>query len=259
MSVGSDHIQGSSPEDATGDDREHRLDLQGTPDGLSASEEASEGSIYSSSLYSPILTKIDRDSLESSCSAPREVDTTLLRGAREKKASETIDNARDNSNLVVLPYHLVKESVDTFFDRQYLPFPVINRELFMQDFLTGRHGHCSPALLRSICCLSCRILGGYDSTRSQHAALGNRLFEEATRLLKAADKSKYVIPDAQALGLLSLHQLGLGGYAEARELADESVRRIDIQYRQQGEEQRVNSSLQTTRATSLFGAISLAR
>ena len=159
---------------------------------------------------------------------------------------------------MVLPYQLVRGFLDTFFSRQYLPFPAINRGLFMQDFYTGRRRYCSSALLRSICCLSCRILGGYDG-RSPHAALGTRLFDEASRLLKLASESEYSIPDAQALSLLALHQLGLGAYSEARELADESVRRIEFQCRQQDEEPCGDASFPAAQATTLFAAISLAR
>lgn len=255
----SDKIHTSSPEDATGDDWGHQLGLQGTLGGPYVSEEASEGSAYCSNLYSPVLTNIDRNPPENSCSANGDVDARFPGGASETNAPETTDNIWDSSDLVVLPYQLVKQSIDIFFNRQFLPFSAINRDLFVHDFHAGKRSYCSPALLRSICCLSCRILGGYDSSISQHAALGSRLFDETARLLSLADESKYTIPDAQALGLLSLHQLGLGEYAEARDFADESVRRIDFQYRQENEERRGDSPSQATQATNLFGAISLAR
>ena len=179
--------------------------------------------------------------------------TSTLLG--ENPAGPSASGIWDASGLQVLPYEFV-QNVFSVFGRQYVPFPTIQKDLFMRDFHQGSRVHCSSALLRSIACLACRVLGGYKSSASSHAILGDRLYAETRQLLASTDPDEYSIPDAQALGNLALHQLGLGEYADARALADESVRRIDITYRNQNIEEKVMPEHATT---ALFGIISFAR
>lgn len=164
--------------------------------------------------------------------------------------------AWDSSTLTLLPNDLV-QGLLTVFVRQYIPYPNIRRSLLMRDFHRGDGTHYSAALLRSMCCLACRVLGGYGAGNSSYASLGNRLFGETSRLIFATTASMDCsIPDAQALGNLSLHQLGSGGFISARYMADESVRRLDSICRRQVREVQCEVDYATL---ALLGAISHAR
>ena len=125
--------------------------------------------------------------------------------------------------LMTLPPNLIVDLTDAFFTWHAAPFPAIQRSQFISDFLSQQTEHCSPALIRIISCLGCRALGGHDTSHSTYASLGNRLFEESRMLLAHAPVS---VPDVQACGLLALHQLGIGKYGDAAELAEEGVKRM---------------------------------
>lgn len=127
------------------------------------------------------------------------------------------------TKLITLPSNLVIDLADAFFTWHAAPFPAIRRAQFISDFLSQRTKYCSPALVRIISCLGCRALGGYDTSHSTYANLGNRLFEES-RMLLAGPPTR--IPDVHACGLLALHQLGIGQYADALKLAEEGVKRM---------------------------------
>ena len=127
------------------------------------------------------------------------------------------------NKLITLPSNLVIDLADAFFTWHAAPFPAIRRAQFISDFLSQRTKHCSPALIRIISCLGCRALGGYDTSHSTYASLGNRLFEES-RMLLAGPPTR--VPDVHACGLLALHQLGIGQHADALKLAEEGVKRM---------------------------------
>lgn len=159
---------------------------------------------------------------------------------------------------MVLPYELTREYLDVFFEKQVSPFPMVRQDLFFSDFMAGKKQYCSSALVRIICCLGCRILGGFDSALSHHAETADRLFEEATQLLKSTEGSVCNVPNANALELMSLHQLGAGEYQRAQELADEAVQRLNFMHPQAGSDVEIKR-LRAVQATTFSGAISLAR
>lgn len=164
-------------------------------------------------------------------------------------------------NLLTLPRKLVLVFTSFFFTWKDLPFPFIRKSLFVSDYLTGRSNHCSPALIRSISCLGCRVLGGRDTTQSTYTTLSNRLFNEACFLLAQGSGPAPSLPDVQAFGLLALQQLGVRRYADAIQLADEGARRMGIIV---GDELKVAAGgvdpfSPSMQAEALCSAVSLAR
>ena len=72
-----------------------------------------------------------------------------------------------------MPFKIRYELLGVFFQEQYTPFPTIFKDLFWDDFMTGKKDYCSIALIRIMCCLACRIKDGYDL--GPGVALGNQL------------------------------------------------------------------------------------
>lgn len=164
-------------------------------------------------------------------------------------------------DLMSLPCKLVLDFTSGFFAWKDLPFPAIRKSLFVSDYLAGKTDHCSPALVRAISCLGCRALGGHNPSESSYATLGNRLFHEACLLLAQKPGPAQSVPDVQALGLLALHQLGIGLYADAIQLADEGARRMAamIGVQVSMEDGEFNPSSPSMQAEALCSAVSLAR
>ena len=179
-----------------------------------------------------------------------------------KTASLSDVSWRRPGNSITLPCKLVLDFVDAFLDWQDLPFPCIERSLFVKDFLSGRAEHCSPALVRALCCLACRALGGYETTKSTYATLGNRFFDEADFLLRQDLRAESCAADSQAFGLLALHQLSVGEFAEAREFGDKGlscIGRLDISPECETQTGIDDLSSHPSRTRALFSAVSLAR
>ena len=133
--------------------------------------------------------------------------------------------------LMTLHPNLILDLADAFFTWHAAPFPAIQRSQFVSDLLSQQTEHCSPALIRIILCLGCRALAGHDTSHSTYAGLGNRLFEESRMLLAHAPA---YVPDVHACGLLALHQLGIGQYGDAAELAEEGVKRMASMTKSEG-------------------------
>ena len=92
------------------------------------------------------------------------------------------------------------------------------------DFVEGKGKSCFPSLLKSILCLTCRSLDGYDTESSFYVNLGGRLFHESKSLLyDTTDLKGEELPDAQACGLLAIHQLGSHDKSDALFLIEKCV------------------------------------
>lgn len=93
-----------------------------------------------------------------------------------------------------------------------------------RDFVRGKRDSCSPALLRSVLCLASRSLAGYDAEASFYVNLGGRLSQEAKDLLYEPEEPRDEdLPDAQACGLLAIHQLGGHDKRDALDLIEKCV------------------------------------
>ena len=127
-------------------------------------------------------------------------------------------------NLIGLKSYEVQELLNVFFDWQYVPLFAVDRSSMERDFVQGKRDSCSPALLRAVLCLASRSLAGYDAEASFYVNLGGRLSQEAKDLLYDPDDPRDEdLPDAQACGLLAIHQLGGHDRSDALDLIEKCV------------------------------------
>lgn len=120
--------------------------------------------------------------------------------------------------------------------------------------------YCSPALIRVILCLACRSLSGYDKISSFHVNLGGRLLHEAKEILHEKKNCRDGLPNAQALSLLAVHELGSHDMREALDLVEECVYMLtSLRLKEAPVDQIAILSWTSAVSTCLHGAISLAR
>lgn len=215
-----------------------------------------QSQFYGSDSHSPILEKNERVHFNTPVYFGQGEPGRVMSGTSSQRHSHIIDFGRESRNetdMKVMPFELTYELLEMFFQEQYTPFPTIAQDLFWDDFMAGKKDYCSIALVRIMCCLACRIRHGYDL--GPEVSLGNQLWDEASRLIRTIN-SENSIPNAQALGLMSLHQLGAGQYESAQALADEGVARLAQLFANLDQEIQLKNSVQ---ATTLYGAIALAR
>ena len=165
--------------------------------------------------------------------------------------------------LIGLKSYEVQELLNVFFDWQYVPLFAVNRNSMEQAFFEGKGDSCYPALLRSVLCLACRSLDGYDTESSFYVNLGGRLFQEAKSLLcDISDSKGGYLSDAQACGLLAIHQLGSHEFSDALFLIEKCVGMlINLARKTSNVEVRDLSIIDWTSAlsTCLHGAMALCR
>ena len=233
------------------------LGFGGTPKKPYMTDETTpQSQFHSSDSYSPILQKNERAHFDKPAYfAHGELgpDTPGQSSQRTPRLMDFQGESKNEARLKVMPFEITYELLEIFFQEQYTPFPTIVKDLFWDDFKAGKKDYCSIALVRIMCCLACRIKDGYSP--GLDVSLGNQLWDEALRLVRSVNSGNS-IPNAQALGLMSLHQLGAGQYESAWALANESVGRLALLFADMDQEIRLKSSVQ---ATTLYGAIALAR
>lgn len=162
--------------------------------------------------------------------------------------------------IVGLDIHQIHDLLDVFFDWQYIPLLFVDKDLFVQDFTSGKNTHCSPALIRALLCLACRSLSGYDKASSFHVNLGGRLLHEAKEILRDEKNSRDSLPNAQALSLLAVHQLGSHDMRDALDLVEQCVCMLaSLRLKEAPVDQVATLSWTSAVSTCLHGAISLAR
>ncbi|KAG9254301.1 uncharacterized protein F5Z01DRAFT_674052 [Emericellopsis atlantica] len=141
----------------------------------------------------------------------------------ERAAEIALEMAQSQWDLTVVETGDLQKLLYTFFDAQCFPLFTIDRQLFTDDFMANRNEHCSPALLRAILALACRIEGGYDALESHYVNLGDRMFHESRALLAAGGPSRFSLPNAQAFGLLAIHELARYNQQDTLDLMEEGV------------------------------------
>ena len=162
--------------------------------------------------------------------------------------------------IVGLDIHQIHDLLNVFFDWQYIPLLFVDKGLFVQDFTSGKDTYCSPALIRVILCLACRSLSGYDKISSFHVNLGGRLLHEAKEILHEKKNCRDGLPNAQALSLLAVHELGSHDMREALDLVEECVYMLtSLRLKEAPVDQIAILSWTSAVSTCLHGAISLAR
>lgn len=100
----------------------------------------------------------------------------------------------------------IRHLFDVVFTWDYLPFCVLCKDLFIQDYESASFQFCSSSLVNAILALaSCLINDNNKDATLPSGWLGSRIFfDEATRGLQVQQSIK-TLPDIQALGILSLY------------------------------------------------------
>ena len=162
------------------------------------------------------------------------------------------------TELMVLPYQMVRQFIENFFCGQNIPFSIVRQDLFLHSLINGNKQYCSSALIRIICCLGCRNIPGHVAYQSYCAGLGDRLFVEALQVIGSPEDSDCDFPNGQALLLMGLHQLAAGEYDEAQRLTDRGLRRLYLVHRRT-EKVKIFGASGTMQAMALLGAVCFAR
>jgi hypothetical protein len=179
----------------------------------------------------------------------------------ETESSRIDDPSQEPWELIGLDLPKITSLLDVFFNWQYLPLFYVNREALEKDFLAGKHENCSRALIRSIICLACRSIDGYDAVSSYHVNLGGRLLQETTTLLDDPKETTTSQPNAQAYGLLALHELGTTRKHEAIAHVEAGVRMLLTLYSEESSRDLDVSTItwSSPLSTCLQGSVALAR
>jgi len=179
------------------------------------------------------------------------------------------------------PVTKIRDRFDWLMTWDYLPFCLLCKDPFLQDYASGEGRYCSPALANSLLALSTRILdkrqhphqqqrqkeqqdcpaksdagGGFPDS---HCWDGQALFDESETLISGKEHIS-TLPDIQTLGMLALYQVSCGREADARELAEAFKAEITIPCLLEPlEADKQDGRYMQVRATTYCGAISLVR
>ncbi|KAI5459495.1 hypothetical protein BGZ63DRAFT_391152 [Mariannaea sp. PMI_226] len=155
----------------------------------------------------------------------------------------------------------IRHLFDVIVTWDYLPFCLLCKELFLQDFHSGLGQFCSSALVHAMLALATRLINESDDDSEilPSGWLHNKyFFEKAKSLLRDKTPSRS-LPDSQALGILSLYHMRCGREAQAKQLAESFVADIRGLCQREHLTGREKDSYARARATTYCGAVSLAR
>ena len=115
----------------------------------------------------------------------------------------------------------VRHLFDAIFTWDYLPFCLLDKDLFIRDYESNSTRFCSSALVYATLAISARLINENDNEKVLPSGwLSSKLFcDEAKKALQQAEQSTTSLPDVQALGILSLYYLRCGLETTAMELA----------------------------------------
>ncbi|KPM39394.1 hypothetical protein AK830_g7157 [Neonectria ditissima] len=143
----------------------------------------------------------------------------------------------------------------------YLPFSLLCKDRFLEDYQSGSSQFCSSALVHAVLALASRLINENDddSRLLPSGWLGSKIFfDEAEAILQARGKLDN-LPDIQALGVLSLYQIRCGREVEALELAEAFVASITDFCQREPLMDEEEEEYYRARATTYCGAVSLIR
>ncbi|KAH7166516.1 nitrate assimilation regulatory protein nirA [Dactylonectria macrodidyma] len=155
----------------------------------------------------------------------------------------------------------IRHLFDSVLTWDYMPFSLLCKDQFLQDYQNGSSQFCSSALIHSILALASRLINENDDDFSLLPSgwFGSKLFLDEAETLLQANEPLESLPDIQALGMLSFYHIRCGREARAHELAEACIDRI-TRVRQQ-EKPTGMEEQQYSRACAITycGAISLVR
>ncbi|KID94737.1 hypothetical protein MAJ_09327, partial [Metarhizium majus ARSEF 297] len=117
--------------------------------------------------------------------------------------------------------------IDAIFSWDYLPFSLLSHDLFLQSFYSDSSQFCSSALVCAILALACRLVNeDKDELEVLPSGwIGSKTFFDQANAKLHKHRSK-VLPDIQAIGVLSLYHLRCGQEAKAQEYAENFIANI---------------------------------
>lgn len=140
--------------------------------------------------------------------------------------------SRDATNLEEAPWMgpdvtkaWVRQLIDSLATWDHLPFCLLYKDVFLRDFDSGSRRYCSPALVKALLALATQVI----IENNDEVGLPLRGCSESKLYFKDAEVAAKMygvptsLPDIQALGLLSLYQVGCGFEIESLELAETFV------------------------------------
>lgn len=153
----------------------------------------------------------------------------------------------------------IRHLFDVLLTWDYLPFCLIHRDSFLQDFHSGSDRFCSVALVHAILALSTRLVNEYGDSSDVLPTgwVGSKYFYERAQALLRDNKQIISLPDVQALGILSLYHMRCGRETEAQGLAEVFANTItELCQRVKAKE---DGQYVRARATTYCGAVYLTR
>ncbi|KAH6855956.1 hypothetical protein B0I37DRAFT_366193 [Chaetomium sp. MPI-CAGE-AT-0009] len=154
----------------------------------------------------------------------------------------------------------IRHLIDALRTWDHLPFCLFSEDLFLQDYTSGSTRFCSSALVHAILALSIRLINeaSDDGGVYQSGWPRSRSLLDTARKLLRDTKPPSILPDVQALGMLSLYYLRCGRETEAQEYADSFATSIS-ELRQSSPVQAEEQSYAQSMTMSYCGGVSLKR
>ncbi|RDA94064.1 hypothetical protein CP533_5274 [Ophiocordyceps camponoti-saundersi (nom. inval.)] len=119
--------------------------------------------------------------------------------------------ARTETQTALKDVAHIRQLVQSLATWDYMPFCLLNKDLFLEDLASGGTRYCSPALVNALVDLA---------TRMKEGSNGNVYSNKTLTMIR--DSAGH-LPDSQALGVFALYQLLCGREGDARNLASSFV------------------------------------
>ncbi|KAL6411059.1 Zn(2)-C6 fungal-type DNA-binding domain protein [Ilyonectria robusta] len=155
----------------------------------------------------------------------------------------------------------IRHLFDSVLTWDYLPFSLLCKDQFLQDYQNGSSQFCSSALVHAILSLASRLINENDDDFSllPSGCFGSKLFLNETETLLQANEPLDSLPDIQALGMLAFYQTRCGQEAKAHELAEACIDRISKIRQQSSSAGKDEPQYSRACAVTYCGAVSLVR
>ncbi|EFY90659.1 putative nitrate assimilation regulatory protein nirA [Metarhizium acridum CQMa 102] len=150
--------------------------------------------------------------------------------------------------------------IDAIFSWDYLPFSLLSHDLFLQSFYSDSSQFCSSALVCAILALACRLINeDKDELEVLPSGwIGSKTFFYQANAKLHKHRSK-VLPDIQAIGILSLYHLRCGQEAKAQEYAENFIANIKEYHDLNSSVRNKGEQYERVLDITYCGAVSLSR
>ncbi|PHH83234.1 hypothetical protein CDD82_2845 [Ophiocordyceps australis] len=160
---------------------------------------------------------------------PSHLEANQGRHAREESPWSALSNTAFHSQSswwtrADLDKDRVRCLFDALFELDYFSFCLMCKDQFLSDYQSGSTRYCSSSLVNALIALAIRVLSDQEEALGVCWLQDADFFDEAKGMVHAGQLNS--IPDAQALGILSLYEFTYGHQAEARNFAASSSTHI---------------------------------